>query len=360
MNITVIGGGNVGTQLAVHCAASGHNVIIYTSKPQLFSKHLKITDRIGNTLLSAEIQGAVNDLSAAMRSADMVIVTLPAFCMDDIAQKMEKYIRKGMIILLVPGTGGSEFAFDRCRNKGAVICGLQRVPSVARLAEYGRNVCAEGYRSCLYLASLSAEKTDEVCRIIQNILSIECRPLPDYLNLTLTPSNPVLHTSRLRTIFKDCMKKDGYSSLPLFYEEWSDESSELLFKMDDEVQQICQKLQKFDLSYVRSLKEHYESKTPGELTKKIRSISGFKGLPTPSVEHDGLFFPDFSSRYFTADFPYGLAVLIQIAELYNIEIPNMKSTMEWYYEAAGRKKEFRLQQYNINSVSDLEHFYDKF
>lgn len=155
---------------------------------------------------------------------------------------MEKHIRKGMIILLVPGTGGSEFAFDRCRRKGAVICGLQ----------------------------------------------------------------------------------------------------------------------KFDLSYVRSLKEHYESKTPRELTEKIRSISGFKGLKTPSVKHNGLFFPDLSSRYFTADFPYGLAVLIQIAELYNVEIPNMKSTMEWYYSVAGSKRGFELQQYSIYDKSDLEYFYNKY
>ncbi|MFR3264577.1 MAG: NAD/NADP octopine/nopaline dehydrogenase family protein [Blautia massiliensis (ex Durand et al. 2017)] len=34
--------------------------------------------------------------------------------------------------------------------------------------------------------------------------------------------------------------------------------------------------------------------------------------------------PDFNSRYFTADFSYGLVILIQIAEYVNIDVPNMR------------------------------------
>ena len=35
MRITIVGGGNIGTQFAVHCAEKGHEVIIYTSTPEL-------------------------------------------------------------------------------------------------------------------------------------------------------------------------------------------------------------------------------------------------------------------------------------------------------------------------------------
>lgn len=94
INITIIGGGNIGTQFAVHCASSNHNVIIYTSKPQLFRKQLKITDHSGETLLSANIQCAVNDIALAMKTADMVIVTLPSFCINEIAKKNGKAYKK--------------------------------------------------------------------------------------------------------------------------------------------------------------------------------------------------------------------------------------------------------------------------
>ena len=41
MKITIVGGGNIGTQFAVHCAEKGNEVKIYTSTPKLFSKHLQ-------------------------------------------------------------------------------------------------------------------------------------------------------------------------------------------------------------------------------------------------------------------------------------------------------------------------------
>lgn len=45
MNITIVGGGNIGSQFAVHCAAKGHSVIIYTSKYKDFSNELEIVDK---------------------------------------------------------------------------------------------------------------------------------------------------------------------------------------------------------------------------------------------------------------------------------------------------------------------------
>lgn len=42
MNITVIGGGNIGTQFAVHSSDKGHSVKMFTSNPSRFSKHLFI------------------------------------------------------------------------------------------------------------------------------------------------------------------------------------------------------------------------------------------------------------------------------------------------------------------------------
>lgn len=39
MNITVIGGGNIGTQFAVHSSDKGHSVKMFTSNPSRFSKH---------------------------------------------------------------------------------------------------------------------------------------------------------------------------------------------------------------------------------------------------------------------------------------------------------------------------------
>lgn len=360
MNVTIVGGGNIGTQFAVHCAQKNNKVIIYTSKPDTFSKELSIVNEEGKIIHSGIIDLATSDSKQAFESADLIFVTMPAYCMKDIAEKILPHIKKGVKIGLIPGTGGGECAFRTCIEKGAIIFGLQRVPSVARLVEYGKQVCATGYRDELFLSSIPNKYTNDLCKKISSIFDMKCSSLPNYLNLTLTPSNPILHTTRLKNIFKDYSEGIVYDKLPLFYEDWNDETSRLLFKCDDEVQKICNKIGEFDLSYVKSLKIHYESETPELLTKKISSIQSFKGLQTPHcVTDNGKYIPDLNSRYFTADFSYGLFIIEQIADFLGIDVPNIKSTMDWYRNISINKSEFCFKDNGIFSYKDFIEFYKK-
>ena len=357
MNITVVGGGNVGTQIAAHCAEKGHSVTVYTSKPQSFSSHLIVVNENGETIHQGDIKLSTSDDREAFEGADLIFITMPAYCMEGIAKKILPYAKKGMKIGIVPGTGGGECAFYECILAGAELFGIQRVPSVARLEEYGRVVRATGYRKTLHVAALPNSATENIRAIIESIFDMECEALPNYLNLTLTPSNPILHTTRLRTIFEDYAPGKHYDSLPLFYEEWSDKTSYLLFKCDAEVQAICSAMAEFDLSCVKSLKEHYESDTPEALTKKIRSITGFKGLTTPSVVDGEGYMPDLNSRYFTADFSYGLTIIKQIADIYGIDVPNITSTLEWYNAISINDSEYSFAEYGIKTREDFEKFY---
>lgn len=206
MNITIVGAGNIGTQLAVHCAAKKHNVIIFTSKYKQICKELTIVDESGRAFLTGIIDGATDDPVLAFENADLVFVTVPTFCMQEYADKIIPHLKKGAKICLVPGCGGGEFAFKKALSKDCVIFGIQRVPSVARLTEYGKCVCASGYRQQMFVASLPADFGKECAKIIYDIIGIPCAAMPNYLNLTLTPSNPILHTTRLKTIFKDYKK----------------------------------------------------------------------------------------------------------------------------------------------------------
>ena len=357
MNITIVGGGNIGTQFAVHCASKQHQVMIYTSKPELFRSHLYIVDEKGATIQEGDIVGATSDAAKAFGDADIIFVTVPAFCMKDTADKIYPYVQEGTKIGLIPGTGGGECAFRKCLEKGVVLFGLQRVPSVARLVEYGESVCAAGYRKELHVAALPHHNTEEIRDMISGVFDMPCIALPGYLNLTLTPSNPILHTTRLRTLFKDYHEGVTYDSVPLFYEEWDDDTSELLFACDDEVQKICKVLDCFDLSYVKSLKIHYESETPEQLTNKISSIQSFKGLKTPAVEVNGRYIPDLLSRYFTADFSYGLEILIQVADFIGVDVPHLKETMNWYDSISLVKDKFSFADYSINSISNFMKLY---
>ncbi len=360
MNITIIGGGNVGTQFAVHCAEKGHRVRIYTSKPDLFTKKIEIVNEDNVLIHTGTIDVATNSYNVALAEAELIFVTIPAFCMNQAADEICKYVKPGMLIGLVPGTGGGECAFKSCIERGAIVFGLQRVPSVARLVEYGKTVRAVGYRNRLAIAAIPGAYCETCCKIVESIFDIACERLSNYLNVTLTPSNPILHTTRLYILFKHYYNGKNYSRIPYFYEEWDVETSELLLKCDDEVQMVCTKLEKFDLREVRSLKVHYESKNAETLTKKIRSIMGFKGLLTPmKMQGAGCYIPDFSSRYFIADFSYGLSIIIQVAEIAGVNTPNMRMVYEWYCSIVSDRTEFKLEDYSIRDIDELYDFYDR-
>ena len=336
MNVTIVGLGNVGTQIAVHAASKNHAVTVFTAKNKSVCEELFIVDNTDKILFSGKIACATDDAETAFKDADLIFVTVPSFYMKKQAE------------IIIPHL-----------KKGCVLCGLQRVPSVARLKEYGKCVCATGYRDKLFVATLPTNQKENCAKLIGSIFDMPCDAMPHFLNLTLTPSNPILHTTRLKTIFKDYKEGVYYKSLPLFYQEWNDESSRLLLKCDKEVQDICLALKDFDLSFVKSLKEHYESPDAEALTKKITSIPAFFGLKTPCIEAENGLLPDFDSRYFTADFMFGLTILIQIADFLEINCPNMKETFNWFLPFFKGGPVFDFKDYGICSKKDFLEFYNK-
>ena len=405
MNITVVGGGNIGTQFAVHSAEKGHEVTVFTSSPGHFAMHLSIEDPAGNVLHEADICRATNDPEEAFGRADMIMITMPPTMMIPLAEIIYDNTDPHTIIGFVPGNGGFELAFSKCIERGNTFFGIDRVPAIARLRERGRTVCCSGYKDRLFVAALPSEKTEECSALVESIYDIPCVRLPGFMALTLTPSNPILHTARLKTIFRDYGPGVTYDSLPLFYEEWDDESSELLLACDDEIQDICRALPGFGLEHVVSEREFYSADTVEEMTRAITSEESLLGLTTPSVRAEsaavrvrglsGLWtsrkqrneeieahmkrrlrwrerlemrrrdrsvetaglIPDLHSRYFTADFPYGLAVIQQIGQIAGVHTPNIDSLTDWYDGIAIINDRISLADHGITDMDSLRGFY---
>ena len=305
MKIAIIGAGNIGTHFAICFASMGCEVRIYSPRCKEISKHLELVDEKDRLLKTAKIALVSDDLGICLRGADMIFITTPAQIADEICARILPFISSASSICFACGGGGVEFAFKPCLEKGAKIYALQRVPSIARLVKYGKRLWASKPRARLFISCLGGAKNDDFLEVLGRVFDCEVIFLKDFLNISLASSNAILHTARLFVIFKGFKEGKFYDTLPLFYENWDDESSELLLALDDELGSICKALSDFDLSGVKSIKEHYESQNIKELSIKIRSIPAFKGLKTPAVfvENKG-YKPDFSSRYFVADFAY--------------------------------------------------------
>ena len=67
--------------------------------------------------------------------------------------------------------------------------------------------------------------------------------------------------------------------------------------------------------------------------------------------------PDFNSRYFTADFPYGLAIIEDLAKVLRYDAPHIRDTMNWYRKVSGDMDKFDLGVYGIYDIQDVYDLY---
>lgn len=376
MKITVIGGGNVGHFLLALIGSKGHEAMVYTSKPEKWSKSVESYDTMHDVLTVGKLAKASNDPKEVITPAEMILVALPSNAYTKVFMPIKEYIRDGTIVGFIPGTGGVEFFCNDLMNRGCVIFGTQRVPSGTSIVEYGKRVNSLGSRKDLRIATIPAEKNAHICQLMCELLDIQTLALPNYLSVTLTPSNPILHTSRLSTLFANYQRGDVYPEQLSFYKKWSDDSSEMLIGCDAELQEALDKIA-LDTSEILSLKKHYEIWTVEgkddieRMSRKINILPYLKDN-VPMIHTERGYEPNLESRYFLEDFPYGLCIVKAFCDICGVETPHIDWVLGWFcrvfrkeYYVDGRfcgkdlKELYLPGNYGIHSIADICKFYSK-
>lgn len=329
MKVTIVGGGNLGILMGAAFAHRGNEVTIRTSRPEKFSKELEAYDKRDKLVYKGIIAKITSRWNEAIEGADVVWVTVPPQMFVETAKQMEPYVSKGQMIGIIPGAGAAEFAFKGIIDKGARFFGLARVPSIARVKEVGKSAYLLGPAPELLVGSIPARNARQICDEIQPLYSMNCRPVANYLAIAFTPSNPVLHTSRIYSMFKDYIPGNHYPENELFYEKWTIDGAEVLMNCSDELQQLCKAIP-MDLRDVESMQARHGVRNPEELAAKICSLDRLKGLYSPVVKDELGYVPDFNSRYFASDFTYGIKIMIEVADLFDVPTPTMDTIWKWY------------------------------
>lgn len=329
-NVCVVGGGNTGVALVVDISQR-KNVTLLTSKAGYMQSVLEKLDTDTNEIQYGRNIKVTASFQEAYKNADMIVVTLPSFCIKKFAEEINGYNPK--IILFIPGFGGKEFYMQDMKKKGCIIAGFDRSLYICRL-ETPVKVKASKKKS-IRLACLGSENVEIISEEVGKIMAVNCEPLKNYLTVTFTPSNPILHTARLYSMFREADFTTKFPRMIKFYAEWTNESSDLLLNMDNELHKICNAITDFDLSGVIPLSIYYESDTVEKMTKKITTIKSWHEMNSPMVEIDGLFYIDSKSRYFKEDFPYGLFILLEFARIYSVDVPYMTKVYQWYRRISG-------------------------
>ena len=332
--IVIVGGGNLGTLL--YCEIKHYNpsceVIICTSDTSKWDNKIDVTDINGDLIYTVNDIKVTNEV---IKDADYYFFTIPKHVIKPFIEKHIEMVEKSAKFIFIPGQGGVEFLYEKAKLKNIEFMGFQRIPYTVRLNRYGHSVC---YMSLKKTQMCLATPSDKEKDFLESLIKVPLKKLPNYLAITLVPSNPILHTARLYDLFSDGSHQGrSYDRPILFYREWNDEVSKLLLEMDHEVQKICTALSEFDLSDVIPLGEYYESKTPEELTKKLISINALANIESPMVKRGDKFYADLDSRYFKEDFDFGLILIKAIAELIRVQTPKIDMVLKWYGNLINKK-----------------------
>ena len=336
MNITICGGGNLGHVCAGFLSAQEANsVSLLTTKPDEWSKSIDVIDYKGNVY-----HGCFKSISSSpdevIPQAEMVLICLPGYAIGNVLESIAPYMKPSCWVGTVVSSTGFFFEAFKHLRKDQPLFGFQRVPFISRITHYGKEAELKGYKDSL---SVAVEQTDDKEAIRSKMEELFQTPvvlLDSHYEVSLSNSNPLLHTSRLYTMWKDWKPGMSYEHNPGFYSEWTIEASELYIAMDEEFQQLLKKLGVREGS-IPSVLKYYESWDADSLTRKICSIPAFQGIASPMIlNKDGKYQPDFSSRYFTEDFPYGLKTIYQLSVREEMECPNIRMVYEWGQKSINR------------------------
>lgn len=358
MNICIIGAGNIGTYLAAYISMNNENKVwLHTSKPESFKETIALIEEEKNIAHDIKIHCITSSYEEAVSNADYILITYPSFMMEKTINNILPFLKKGAVVGAIPGFGGKEYLIDKLLEKECIFFGSQRVPSIIRLEKYGESVLLKQKNPFMKVRVIPGEYSEKVAKDMTGFIDIPCIPLKSYLAITLSPSNPTMHPSRLYELFHDYVEGESvYDRNPYFYEEWGTMASSELLKLDEELELIFNAFNinnDFDANDIEKIKTRYNIETPEELSEKINTAPGFIGIDSPMVKVEGGYIPDKNSRYFIEDIQFGLCILKAFAEILDVKTPEIDKIATWGQNFLG--KEYivngRLNGKDINELT---------
>lgn len=328
MRICICGGGNLGHVVAGFIAAQNrYEVTVLTRQPERWSSKIIVETPSGEEL-SGNLHGVYSSPQEAVRGADIVLLCLPGFSIREVLLQIKGHLEPSAAVGSVVSSTGFFFEAMNVLPSTTVLFGFQRVPFISRIKDYGHRAHLMGYKTCLHLAVERLNEKENLRLALETMLRTPIRLLNSYYEASLSNSNPLLHPSRLYSLWHNWHEGEVYSRVPLFYEEWTEEAAQLYIDMDKELQTLLQVLPVTPGS-VATVLEFYESSDAVSLARKLRSIEAFKGIAAPMRKVDGGYIPDFNSRYFREDFPYGLEIVSRLAHDKGIPSPTIDRVCKW-------------------------------
>lgn len=355
LKVAICGGGRTGHLNAILFKQLPNvQVSMLTSNLEIIEQHARQTPMQAllpnGSTLQARLDRVTTDPRAAVEDADIVIVTVPAHARPQTLKDIAPHLNasKPVYIGAIPGFCGFDWLAEATLpdRPNLVIWGMKDVPHTAFELTPGRSVKMGGGKSQLYVAT-HAREPQTARRQLEKILTRLYGPcvtmLENYLEITLTPGNPIMHSS----VIYGLIGPFGQWHRKIFPQRlcWWTECPELgayfLERMDQESQALCAAISQrmgIDLSSVKSLKQEIveaygeQIRDQSSMLSILRTNQAYNDILAPMVPADGNragYVIERESRAFNEDVAYGLVLLVEMAKRFDLKVPHIEEVLQW-------------------------------
>jgi hypothetical protein len=355
LKVAICGGGRTGHLNAILFKQLPNvQVSMLTSNLEIIEQHARHTPMQAllpdGSTLDARLDRVTTDARTAVEDADIVIITVPAHARPQTLQAIAPHLSssKPVYVGAIPGFCGFDWLAEAtlADRPNLVIWGMKDVPHTAFELTPGRSIKMGGGKSRLYVAT-HARESQESRQRLQEMLTALYGPcvtmLDNYLEITLTPGNPIMHSS----VIYGLIGPFGQWHRKIFPQRmcWWTECPELgayfLERMDQESQDLCAVISQrmgIDLSSVKSLKQEIveaygeQIRDQSSMLSILRTNQAYNDILAPMVPADGNragYVIERESRAFNEDVAYGLVLLVEIAKRFELKVPYIEEVLQW-------------------------------
>jgi hypothetical protein len=354
LRVTVCGAGNLGHVFVGLLGAHPEvEVDLLTSTPERAAELRAAIEAHGGVRVRSrdgEVVGrprrVSHDAAEVIPGARLVLLCLPSFCEPAVLARIAPHLDAGAAVASIPGVGGVQWAAREILGERAVVFGLASIPWMCKLEEAGARVRLLGKKNINGLATPARAAAPALCDGMAVMLGMPVVDVGNFLQIVFNPGNQLLHPGLMYDLFRDW---DGrpLAEPPLFYESVTERGAEVVSAMGDEMLAVRAAIERarpgFDLTAVMpvdlAIRAAYGADIAdhGSLRGILRTNRAYAGIRTPMVPVPGGFAPDWSSRFFLEDIPFGLVVVRGIAELAGVPTPRIDEVVRWAEGRMGKR-----------------------
>lgn len=329
-----------------------NSINFFTRRPEVF-KGGKITAEMLGT--GKEIVGKVNlassDPATACAGCSVFILSCPVNAQESLLRKIAPFVPKGSFVGSLFGQGNFDLIAamvfgTRVQTEQITIFSLFNIPYTVITQVPGSRVLHQNQKKMTKMCCNPYSQIDTVQALAEDLWRVPCIKLGSFLEITLTPGNQIIHPGRVMGIFDNNSMK-LLKEQPMFYATMNQCSADNIEKLSNEVQMIKfgikARFPEISLKAVIPIDDRIRDQygddvaDPTNLLSIFRTNKGYSRFKCPVVKIGDQFLVNAKARIFTEDVPFGLCVLLDIAEMLELKVPNIVRAIEWHQVYMGKK-----------------------